>query len=117
MVLAEVVNYFEKEWQALTPEGAVGMVLKDLVSSSAYWPTRPAARLVLRMTVTAVVLRENAQNESLKVLAGAQARASVAAPAGVSASKAEKDWVADVMGQLCVGGGQLRQGVDPGHGG
>ena len=74
-------------------------MLEDLVSSSAYWPAKPAARLVLRRTVIAVVLQENAKNESPKVLAGAEARASVMAPARASASDAEKDWVADVMGQ------------------
>ena len=83
----------------MIPEGAVGMVLEDLASTSAFWPTKPAARLVLRRTVSALVLQENAKTESLKVLAGAQAGASVMAPSGAAASEAEKDWVADVMGQ------------------
>ena len=35
-VITEVVSYFENEWQAMVPEGAVGMVLEDLASTSAF---------------------------------------------------------------------------------
>ena len=35
-VIAEIVTYFESEWQAMVPEGAVGMVMEDLSSSSAF---------------------------------------------------------------------------------